>query len=151
MLQRDLPTMNRTLGIAREQLEKIEKDLADETERLLKAFGKQLEELPFQSERMLSALDFHYRRPREAAFVARQADRASLDVLIDAAWRRYVPNVVFARLLSDSADAVATAKKIPLLAGKTPAGGKPCAYVCKNFACRAPVTDPAKLIEELDR
>jgi hypothetical protein len=35
---------------------------------------------------------------------------------------------------------------IPLLAGRTvPAGGVAAAYVCRNFACQAPVTQADQL------
>lgn len=127
------------------------KEYADESRRLMHAFSKQINESPFRAERMLSALDFHHRRPREVAFVAKMADTANLDALIDAAWRNYTPNTVYARLLVDDSNAAALQKRIPLLAEKTPPGGKPAAYVCRNFACRAPVTDPAKLLDELNK
>jgi uncharacterized protein YyaL (SSP411 family) len=35
--------------------------------------------------------------------------------------------------------------EIPLLAGRGLLDGAPAAYVCRNFACRAPVTDPEQL------
>jgi uncharacterized protein YyaL (SSP411 family) len=38
---------------------------------------------------------------------------------------------------------------VPLLADRIAIDGRPTAYVCRNFACRLPVTDPAALTAQL--
>jgi hypothetical protein len=127
------------------------KDLAAEADRLVGAFGEQLRQMPYRSERLLAALDFYHRRPREVAFVARKADVAKLEALINTAWQTYVPNAVFARLIPDAGDAAATARKVPLLVGKKPLDGGPAAYVCKDYTCQAPTNDPDKLRQQISR
>jgi len=42
-------------------------------------------------------------------------------------------------------DGVAADGEVPLLAGRTAVDGRPAAYVCRNFSCRAPETDPGQL------
>jgi hypothetical protein len=39
----------------------------------------------------------------------------------------------------------AAAAMVPLLAGRGQVGGRATAYVCRNYACLLPVTDPAAL------
>ena len=38
----------------------------------------------------------------------------------------------------------------PLIDGRMAVDGKPAAYVCENFTCKAPITDPDLLRKELD-
>src|SRR5262249_60027555 len=42
------------------------------------------------------------------------------------------------------------AEAIPLLAGRGLVAGAPAAYVCRDFTCRMPVTDPVELRAALD-
>ncbi len=37
-----------------------------------------------------------------------------------------------------------------LMGGRTEAGGRPAAYLCENFSCRMPVTEPDDLRRQLD-
>ena len=121
------------------------KDLADEADKLMRCFGSRLSQNVFQSERMIAAIDFHLRGPKEVAFVSSDPDDPDLAKLVEAVWSTYVPNQVMACLTHGRPDADALAKKVPLLAGKTPLGDGPAAYVCKNYACQAPTGDPAEL------
>jgi uncharacterized protein YyaL (SSP411 family) len=77
----------------------------------------------------LCALDLHFSPPRELAVFAEPGDEIARAAL--AAWQ---PNAVVAFGPADG---------VPLLEGKERMDGKPTVYVCENFACRAPVTDPA--------
>jgi len=53
-------------------------------------------------------------------------------------------------VIGDGTDTLpARAGVIPLLAGRPAVGGQAAAYVCRNFTCRAPVTDPVELAAAL--
>jgi uncharacterized protein len=56
----------------------------------------------------------------------------------------YVPSLVLAAGEPDSGE------RIALLAGRTPLGGFPTAYVCRGYTCDEPVTEAARLAEQLD-
>ncbi|MFH1418650.1 MAG: thioredoxin domain-containing protein [Planctomycetota bacterium] len=134
------------------------KDLAEEAQREIRAFSAQLAASPHQSEYMLSALDFYHRRPVELAFVgsdgaasAEGTGGGNMEPLVRAAWQTYVPNVVFAGMAAGGIEAEAAAKRIPLLAGKVLIQDRAAAYVCRDYACRSPTTDPEELRRLLSR
>jgi uncharacterized protein len=83
----------------------------------------------------LSALDLHFSPPRELAIVG----PVSSDVA-RAALARFEPSSVVA---------VGPATGVPLLEGKGLVDGKPAVYVCQNFACQAPETEPDNLSKAL--
>ncbi len=56
-----------------------------------------------------------------------------------------------AALLSPVPAVVAIGEGVPLLEGRTPVGGSPAAYVCRDFTCDLPVTEVDALRERLDR
>jgi uncharacterized protein YyaL (SSP411 family) len=80
---------------------------------------------------VLTALDLHFAPPREIAVVGPPDSEVAR-----AALAPFDPNAVVAFGPTDA---------VPLLQGKTLVGDRPAVYVCENFACRAPVTDPAEL------
>jgi uncharacterized protein YyaL (SSP411 family) len=91
----------------------------------------------------LQAADFALAPVAEVAIVG-DLDAPATRALLDVASAGYMPNrVVAASPLRDGASAV------PLLADRVALDGHPTAYVCRNFACRLPVTDPDALREQL--
>jgi uncharacterized protein YyaL (SSP411 family) len=82
---------------------------------------------------LLQALDFHLSPVREVALVGE--DLKPLERVVRAEFR---PHLVLAGGEADG---------VPLLDQRSPVDGRPAAYVCEHFACKAPVTEP----EELER
>jgi len=77
---------------------------------------------------------------REVAIAGPAAD-PSTQALLHEVWRRRDPY----RVLAWGPSAT-----VPLLADRPLVGGRPAAYVCQGFVCRAPTTDPAELGAQLD-
>jgi uncharacterized protein len=90
---------------------------------------------------LLQAMHFYFSTQREVALVG-----DSLDALAGAVRRRFRPTVVLAGMTPGDEEAL---DAIPLLRGREPVDGRAAAYVCENFTCRMPVTDPAELEREL--
>jgi uncharacterized protein len=88
-----------------------------------------------------------YGSPRNVIEIAIAGPReaAGTRALLAAARARYLPARVIGWL-----DPAEGASELPLLKGKTLMAGKPAAYVCRNYACDAPVTDPVALAKSLD-
>ena len=96
--------------------------------------------------RLLCALDRYLTGAIEIALAGDPAAPATR-ALADAVVRAYQPNAVVALRRPDSPPE--TERLIPLLAGRDLVDGQPAAYVCRQFACRLPVTTPAALAAEL--
>ncbi len=95
---------------------------------------------------LLQALDFHLSPVREVALVApgNGAGRADpLSELASVIQTRHHPHLVLA-------GGTEGAERPELLRDRTAVKGRPAAYVCENFACRAPVTEPEELEAALD-
>ena len=94
---------------------------------------------------LLCALDFHLSRPKEIAIVG-DPESAGTQALLDVVFGCYLPNKVVALVRPD--DPV-PAQAISLLEGRHQIDGKATAYVCENYTCQLPVTDPEALAEQL--
>jgi len=92
----------------------------------------------------LSAIDFSLSTPKEVAIVGR--DAADIEPLLNEVWRTYLPNKVVAPALISDNDA---ASQLPLLENRPLQEGRATAYVCENYTCKQPVTDPSELAAQL--
>jgi hypothetical protein len=95
--------------------------------------------------RLLCALDAYLDPGHEIAIIG---DPAADDTraLLAVVRRRYLPKGVLA--LRHPGDEAAGAT-VPLLAGRGQMDGKATAYVCRDYTCRLPVTEPAALAAQI--
>jgi hypothetical protein len=105
-----------------------------------------LERAPAAVGWLMCGLELHFAPPQEIAIVGAPGDPATA-ALRRAAFARFRPNAVYAFAGGPDDPAL---DEVPLLAGKGLVDGRPAAYVCESFACRAPVTDPGELARELE-
>ncbi|HVX65133.1 MAG TPA: hypothetical protein VHA11_00950, partial [Bryobacteraceae bacterium] len=63
--------------------------------------------------------------------------------------RRFLPHTTVL-LVPDDETRHALARYAPEIEEMRPIHGAPAAYVCENFACQLPVTEPARLVAMLD-
>jgi uncharacterized protein YyaL (SSP411 family) len=90
---------------------------------------------------LLQAIDFHFGSVKEVAIVGPEAD-----LLARVVRDRFRPHVVLAGRTPDPrSDRPAGRVHVPLLEGRE----QPGAYVCENFTCKRPTSDPAELAELL--
>jgi uncharacterized protein YyaL (SSP411 family) len=93
---------------------------------------------------LLCALEAELAEPIEVVIAGDRGERATAE-LLHAALRPFLPS----RLVTGWAPGDLATSGIPLLEGKTPVGGRPAAYVCRDQVCGLPVTDPEGVEREL--
>ena len=115
--------------------------------KTINAFSSQISHFPSAMPQMLVALDFSLSRPRQIV-IAGKRDSKETRTLLAEVHRHFLPNKIL--LLADSADGQQFLEEsLEALRGMKPVEGKPAAYVCENFTCKTPVTNPKALGELL--
>jgi uncharacterized protein YyaL (SSP411 family) len=142
-----IPSGNSVAAAALLRLGKLTGDtgFGEKGAAVLRAFGKYLAGAPAAFQMMLVALDFHLDRPLEVA-ICGAPGAEDTKAMIRAVNEGFLPNKVAAFLPADTGD---LEKTVPLLAGKKALEGKATAYLCENFTCREPLTDPDAVREFL--
>jgi uncharacterized protein YyaL (SSP411 family) len=116
----------------------------DAARRWLRALAPVLADHPTAFAYLLGAFDRAVYPSIEVAVVGDPSDPASTALVREIA-ARVVPGCV----LLSAAPSVGT-ELSPLLQHRGQVDGRPTAYVCRNYACDLPVTEPAALREQLD-
>ena len=112
----------------------------------LRSVRELMSRFPTGAGHWLGALDFYLSTPKEIAIVGGAGD-AETNALLSEVSRRYLPNRV---LVGSAGNGTAEARSgVPLLEDRDRVDGKPTAYVCENYACSLPVTEPAALAAQL--
>ena len=123
------------------------KDLRERAEKTIKSVSEQLDKLPSAMAQMLCSVDLSAAKPRQVVIAGRR-DAADTKALLKEVRAVFAPNQMV--LLADKGPSQAwLSKRLETVAGMAPVGGKAAAYVCENFVCQAPETDPVKLRESL--
>ncbi len=119
----------------------------DSADRVFSAFASQVNAQPSAHSQLISAFQ---RRTGPSVEVVIVGDPAGADTqsLIDTAQSPYLPNA--ALLLIPDGDAGAKIRElVPFAQAYETVEGNAAAYVCRNFQCKLPTTDPVKLAELL--
>jgi uncharacterized protein YyaL (SSP411 family) len=95
----------------------------------------------------LSALDAYLAATKEIVIIGNPQE-ADTQALLETVHSRYLPNKVLVVARPDLVDALS--ERIPLLAGRTQIDGAATAYVCENYACQLPVTEPEAFLRMLE-
>ena len=107
--------------------------IADSTRRYPSGFGY-----------ALSAMDFLVSSPKEIALVGK--DLNDFKSLLEVVWGKYLPNKVVAPGFVNDVEAI---EALPLLQNRSLIDGRAAAYVCQNYTCQQPVTEPQDLAKQL--
>jgi uncharacterized protein len=102
----------------------------------VRAYGKQMARYPRAFAKSLAVVDFLTEGPIELALVGKKDD-PGLAALIQATREVFLPNRIIA--MKNRVDGVSSH---PLLSGKGLVDGQAALYLCRNFACQQPLTDP---------
>jgi hypothetical protein len=136
-----------TLNLLRLAQFSNEKSMAERARKTVDAFATTLSHFPSAMPLMLVALDYASSKPRQIV-IAGNKDAPETKALLREVNRHFLPNTIL--VLADGTDGQKyLGEKNEAIRAMSPIDGKPAAYVCENFTCKAPVTDPKQLAELL--
>jgi uncharacterized protein YyaL (SSP411 family) len=120
-----------------------EKRWRERGKKTIEAFSPQISRFASAMPQMLVALDLSLSKPLEIV-VAGKSGSEETRALLTEVHRHFLPNKIL--ILADGGEGQKyLGEKLESLRSMKPREGKATAYVCENFACQAPVTEPVAL------
>ena len=124
-----------------------DKQKSERARKTTDAFATTLSHFPSAIPQMLVALDAALSKPRQIVITGKK-DAPETKALLREVNGHFLPKTVL--VLADGAEGQKyLGEKNDAIRAMSPINGKSAAYVCENFTCKAPVTDPAELAELL--
>ena len=119
------------------------KELRERAEKTIASMGERLDKQPSALGYMLCAMDATMSKGRQIV-IAGAPGAEDTKALIKEARARYMPNQLV--ILADGGAGQGwIGKRNEAIALMKPQGGKAAAFVCEDFVCQAPESDPVKL------
>jgi uncharacterized protein len=126
-----------------------DKQIAERARKTTDTFATTLSHFPSAMPQMLVALDYSLSKPRQIV-IAGKKDAPETKTLLREVNTHFLPKTILC--LADGAEGQKyLGEQNEAIRAMSPIDGKPAAYVCENFTCKAPVTDPAPLSELLSK
>lgn len=118
-------------------------DLWAKGEKTVRAFGPQITQSPGALPEMLAAYEFKRQKPRQIVLAG---ERGAVDTLAlqRVVAERFLPNTVVI-LAQEGPWPPSLVEPMARLRFMSQQGGKATAYLCENFSCQQPTTDPQVL------
>ena len=113
----------------------------------LSSFGDRLHSSAHATPHFLVALDFSLSKPIQVV-LAGASDHPHTRTLLRAVHSRFLPNRVILHADGGQGQEFLAASN-PFLRSLGMVEGKPTAYICENYTCNLPTTDPDKVLELL--
>src|SRR5437016_12345367 len=120
-----------------------DRKLDERARKTIDAFAPTLSHFASAMPQMLLALDYSLGKPRQIV-IAGKKDSPETKALLAEVRRHFLPKMIL--LLADTAEGQKyLGEKNEAIRAMSMVAGKAAAYVCENFTCKAPVTDPKEI------
>jgi uncharacterized protein len=114
-------------------------DFREAATTAIRVYGRLIARYPRAFAKSLCVVDLLLRGPVELAFIGSPAE-PGYEALRAGVNRLYLPNRIIAHHDPQGPD-----QDHPLTKGKSLVKGKAALYICRNFSCQAPLTEPARI------